>query len=68
MLNDEDFAAFVREDASTVRERQETDSIPIIDDVRYHITTEVNGFSDLYEVEAELNLIERFLANLGLDA
>ena len=69
VLQDDDFAAFVREDANTVRQRQETDSIPIIDDVRYHITTEkVSGFSDLYDVDRELNMIEEFLVGLGLDA
>ena len=64
-----EFAEFVHEDASAVLSREETDSIPIIDDIRYYITAErVNSFSDLYEVDRDLNMIEAFLLNLGLEA
>lgn len=69
VLDNPEFVEFVREDANTVIERQETDSIPIIDDIRYHITTEkVATFSDLYDVDCELSLIEEFLLDLGLDS
>ena len=68
MLQNEDFAEFVREDASSVLQREETDSIPIIDDIRYHISTErVSSFSDLYDVDRDMYKIDEFLMDLGLD-
>ena len=68
MVQSKDFADLVKEDATRVKERQETDTIPIIDDVRYHITNFVQTFSDMYEADQKLRLIENFLEELNLDA
>jgi len=67
MLNSEDFATFVMEDARTVQNRQETDSIPIIDDLRFHVTSLVQTFSDMYEADRRLAAIDAFLEQLQLD-
>ena len=64
----EDFAALVREDASSVEKRQETDSIPIIDDIRFFINEHVQTFSDMAEAERDMKLIEEFLVEMDLDA
>ena len=64
-------------DADEIRHREETDSIPIIDDIRFHINkTELPGFlsdqpsNDSVETSPELKLrmIEELLEELGLDA
>ena len=68
VLKNEEFAEFVKEDAETVQGRQETDTISIIDDIRFHITNFVQTFSDMYEADQKLGLIDAFLEELGLDA
>ena len=68
MVNSEDFASFVKEDALTVQKREETDSIPIIDDIRFHITNSVQTFSDMYDADEKLSSIDQFLDQLDLDA
>ena len=68
MVNSEDFASFVKEDAQTVQKREETDSIPIIDDIRFHITNSVQTFSDMYDADEKLSSIDQFLDQLDLDA
>ena len=68
MVNSEDFASFVKEDAQTVEKREETDSIPIIDDIRFHITNSVQTFSDMYDADEKLSSIDQFLDQLDLDA
>ena len=68
MVQEEAFAAFVREDAATIRDRESTDTIPIIDDIRFHIGCFLQTFYDMYEASKKLNLIDNFLEELGLDA
>ena len=63
-----EFSSFVREDADTVKSRQEIDSIPIIDDIRFHITNFVQTFSDMYEADEKLGIVDAFLEELNLDA
>ncbi|KAI0233742.1 Ankyrin repeat and BTB/POZ domain-containing protein 1 [Lamellibrachia satsuma] len=68
IVQDESFAAFVREDAASIQDRESTDSIPIIDDIRFHISSFMQTFSDMYEASEKLGLIDNFLEELGLDA
>ncbi|KAK2139707.1 hypothetical protein LSH36_1645g00004 [Paralvinella palmiformis] len=68
VIDNNEFTTFVREDANAVKERQETDSIPIVDDIRYHITNFVQTFSDMYEADQKLAVIDSFLEELGLEA
>ncbi len=51
-----------------MRERQETDTITIIDDIRYHITSNVQTFSAMSEANDKLAMIDELLETLGLDA
>ncbi|XP_029636543.1 ankyrin repeat and BTB/POZ domain-containing protein 1-like [Octopus sinensis] len=62
-----DFAELVQEDAHSVKERQETDSIEIIDNVRYYLTNFVQTFSDLQETKEKLVLIDQLLEELDLN-
>lgn len=48
--------------------RQETDSIPIIDDIRYHITGQVASFAELEDSQDKLRLIDHLLEDLDLEA
>jgi ankyrin repeat/BTB/POZ domain-containing protein 1 len=67
MVNREDFAQLVMEDASTIKGRQETDSIGIIDDIRFHITNFVQTYSEMEEANEQLRLVDNMLENLNLD-
>ncbi|XP_037087764.1 ankyrin repeat and BTB/POZ domain-containing protein 1-like [Pollicipes pollicipes] len=68
MVESEDFQALVSEDARAVLARQLTDSIGVVDDVRYHITSAVQTFSDMTEASEKLRLIDDLLDRLGLNA
>lgn len=57
----------MREDAATVEERQETDSIPLIDDIRFHITSNVQTYSAIEEANQRLDALENLLGSLGLE-
>ena len=53
----------VREDAAQVKGRQETDSIPIIDDLRFLVSRK-----ELLESHKRLQMIDNLLDKLGLEA
>jgi len=58
----------VERDAGEVKGRQDTDSIPVVDDIRSHIRSSVRTMSDMEEAEKRLNFLDLLLANVGLDA
>ncbi|PSN49801.1 Ankyrin repeat and BTB/POZ domain-containing protein 1, partial [Blattella germanica] len=68
VIHDESLHDLVMQDATEVMGRQETDSIPVIDDIRYHITSEVQTVSEMSEASEKLKLIDEMLEDLGLDA
>ena len=68
MVEDEDFRKLVLYDASDVSSREETDSIDIIDNIRYHITFNIQTYSDIKEAEEKLTAINKMLEELDLDA
>lgn len=68
MIEDQDFHQLIMEDAKMVQEREETDSISVIDDIRYHLASNVQTYSGLSEVNDHLRLIDDLLDMLGLDA
>ncbi|XP_053576797.1 ankyrin repeat and BTB/POZ domain-containing protein 1 isoform X1 [Bombina bombina] len=67
LVDSEEFASTVREDAEAVEQRQETDSIPLIDDIRFHITSNVQTYSAIEEANQKLEALEKLLARLGLE-
>ncbi|XP_069499472.1 ankyrin repeat and BTB/POZ domain-containing protein 1 isoform X2 [Ambystoma mexicanum] len=67
LVDSEEFAGAVKEDAEAVEERQETDSIPLIDDIRFHITSNVQTYSAIEEANQKLDSLEHLLAKIGLD-
>lgn len=63
----EEFAAAVKENAEAVEERQETDSIPLVDDIRFHIASNVQTYSAIEEANQKLEALENLLASIGLE-
>ena len=63
----EEFKQLVLEDAHSVQCRQETDTIPIIDDIRFHLTNFLQSFSDVYDTNDKMMLIDAFLEDLNVD-
>ncbi|XP_060078482.1 ankyrin repeat and BTB/POZ domain-containing protein 1-like [Ylistrum balloti] len=64
----DDFAELVRQDAANLECREDTDTLEIIDDIRYNITNYVQTFSDMMEAEEKLRMIDDFLENMNIDA
>ena len=62
-----EFYRLVQSDANEVTARQETDSIGIIDDIRFHITNFVQTYSDMDEANEKLAVIDNMLDELGLE-
>ncbi|KAL8742242.1 MAG: hypothetical protein Q9190_005245 [Brigantiaea leucoxantha] len=58
-IDDEDFAELIRESASRIKGRQETDSIELLDDIRYYLSErfrlrfEEAGLEDMMDEETE---------------
>ncbi|KAJ8257950.1 hypothetical protein GJAV_G00191510 [Gymnothorax javanicus] len=67
LVEDPEFAEMVEEDAQAVAHRQETDSIPLVDDIRFHITSNVQTFSAIEEAQQRLEALERLLVGIGLE-
>ncbi|KAL4646333.1 ankyrin repeat and BTB/POZ domain-containing protein 1 isoform X1 [Arapaima gigas] len=63
----QEFADMIKEDARAVEARQETDSIPLVDDIRFHITSNVQTYSAIEEANQKLEALEQLLANIGLE-
>lgn len=63
----EEFVTAVKENAEAVEERQETDSIPLVDDIRFHITSNVQTYSAIEEANQKLEALESLLASIGLE-
>ncbi|KAK6480602.1 ankyrin repeat and BTB/POZ domain-containing protein 1-like [Huso huso] len=67
LIEMEEFAEAIKEDADAVEARQETDSIPLVDDIRFHITGNVQTYSDIEEANQKLEALEQLLRSIGLD-
>ena len=68
----QEFRDLVMEDATTIREREDTDTIQIIDDIRYHIFKVALPGMDVasFDLNADelLAILDNLLMQLGLDA
>ena len=67
LVNSAEFAELIQEDARSVVDRQEMDSIPLVDDIRYHITTNVQTYSAIEEANQKLQVLEQLLVSIGLE-
>lgn len=55
-------------DAAEVQGRQETDTVTIVDELRYHISSVVQSTSEIYEARTKLESLEALLEDLGIEA
>ncbi|XP_012887777.1 PREDICTED: ankyrin repeat and BTB/POZ domain-containing protein 1 isoform X2 [Dipodomys ordii] len=67
LVEREDFEEAVREEAAAVAARQETDSIPLVDDIRFHVASTVQTYSAIEEAQQRLRALEDLLVSIGLD-
>uniref|UniRef100_A0A8C5K1E4 Ankyrin repeat and BTB/POZ domain-containing protein 1 n=1 Tax=Jaculus jaculus TaxID=51337 RepID=A0A8C5K1E4_JACJA len=67
LVEREDFVEAVREEAAAVAARQETDSIPLVDDIRFHVASTVQTYSAIEEAQQRLRALEDLLVSIGLD-
>lgn len=66
VVQEEGFRQLVQEDAKNIKERQETDSIDIIDEIRYVLrTTNLNSLSAIDEADRRLECLNIMLEDLG---
>jgi len=63
----DEFAQLVEEDAASVLSRQETDSIPVVDDIRYHISNSLGCYGHIDDASRKLAVLDALLARLGLE-
>lgn len=62
-----EFAEIIKEDAESLEDRQETDSVPLVDDIRYHITSNVQTYSAIEEANQKLEALEELLSSIDID-
>lgn len=74
LIDNEEFHSLILEDASSVRHRQQTDSIPVVDDIRFHLYKGVlpNVTSDededgQFDSERKLNMLNNLLVHLDIE-
>ncbi|CAH3198082.1 unnamed protein product, partial [Porites evermanni] len=75
VIDNKEFHSLILEDASSVQGRQETDSIPVVDDIRfdlYKVVLPINGVLDdddelVVDGESRLQMLETLLQNLGVE-
>jgi len=51
-----------------VKDRQETDSIQVIDDIRSHIRSRVRTMSEMSEAEMKMSVVDNLLSELDMEA
>lgn len=70
MKDDSGLIELIVEDAHSIKEREETDSIPLVDDIRSHLYNSLlpNYFgTQNSSSEYRLEVLENLLKNIGLD-
>lgn len=61
-----ELAEVIKEDAAAVEERQATDSVPLVDEIRFHIASNVQTYSEIEEANQKLEALEELLASINL--
>ncbi|KAM5219034.1 LOW QUALITY PROTEIN: ankyrin repeat and BTB/POZ domain-containing protein 1 [Hipposideros larvatus] len=67
LVERKDFEEAVLEEANTVAARQEQDSIPLVDDIRFHLTSRMQTYSNAEAMWRRLYALEDLLVSIGLD-
>lgn len=61
-----ELAEAIKEDADTVEGRQATDSIPLVDEIRFHIAGNVQTYSEIQEANQKLEALEELLTSINI--
>lgn len=67
LVEQAEFAEMIKEDAASLEERQETDSVPLVDDIRFHIASNVQTYSAIEEANQKLEALEELLSSINID-
>uniref|UniRef100_A0A8C7WYT6 Ankyrin repeat and BTB (POZ) domain containing 1 n=1 Tax=Oryzias sinensis TaxID=183150 RepID=A0A8C7WYT6_9TELE len=67
LVEQPEFAEIIKEDAASLEKRQETDSVPLVDDIRFHIASNVQTYSEIEEANQKLEALEELLASVNID-
>ena len=71
MVTDPKFQELVRQDAECIVDRQATDTIDIVDEIRFVLrngqTAGLRSLSDIRETNAKLGLLDKMLEELGFE-
>lgn len=67
MVTSEEFAQLIIQDAQSIEKRQESDSIDVVDSVRFHLTSHVQTYSEMEDGNRKLALVDDLLESLGFD-
>lgn len=62
-----EFTEMVQEDAASLEDRHETDSVPLVDEIRYHITSNVQTYSEIEDANQKLMILEDLLTSINID-
>lgn len=62
-----EFAEVIKEDADSLEDRHATDSVPLVDDIRYHIASNVQTYSAIEEANQKLAILEDLLFQINIE-
>lgn len=66
LLERPELAEVIKEDAAGVEDRQATDSVPLVDEIRYHIASNVQTYSEIEEANQKLEALEELLFSINI--
>lgn len=61
-----ELAEAIKEDADTVEGREATDSVPLVDEIRFHIASNVQTYSEIQEANQKLEALEELLTSINI--
>ncbi|KAK7884164.1 hypothetical protein WMY93_027287 [Mugilogobius chulae] len=67
LVLDPEFAELIKDDAASVKGRHETDSVPLVDDIRYHISSNVQTYSAIEEARQKHAALEQLLNDINIE-
>ncbi|XP_035499771.1 ankyrin repeat and BTB/POZ domain-containing protein 1 isoform X1 [Scophthalmus maximus] len=67
LVEQPELAEIIKEDAAALEDRQETDSVPLVDDIRYHIASNVQTYSAIEEANQKLEALEELLSSINIE-
>lgn len=66
LVEQPELAEVIKEDAASVEDRQATDSVPLVDEIRYHIASNVQTYSEIEEANQKLEALEELLFSINI--